>query len=119
MKFAEPTASVPEEAAGVYRLTRDSWFDVMGARPTSALWGVGASTQQALERLGMRTVADLADAPLSVLQKAVGDASARWPKASVGGRTGALRASPRSNRARVRPGGPKGRDSPSGFPALF
>src|SRR5689334_24527675 len=40
--------SMPEDAAGIYRLTRDSWFDVMGARPTSALWGVGAKTADKL-----------------------------------------------------------------------
>ncbi len=45
--------------------------------PVGALWGVGASTQSALERMGMRTVADIADAPLGVLQRAVGEASAR------------------------------------------
>ena len=44
--------------------------------PVGALWGVGASTQASLERMGMRTVADLADAPLGVLQRAVGDAAA-------------------------------------------
>ncbi|WP_426623811.1 DNA polymerase IV [Leifsonia sp. McL0607] len=44
--------------------------------PVGALWGVGASTQASLERMGMRTVADLADAPFAVLQRAVGDATA-------------------------------------------
>jgi len=44
--------------------------------PVGALWGVGASTQASLERMGMRTVADLADAPYAVLQRAVGDATA-------------------------------------------
>lgn len=44
--------------------------------PVGALWGVGASTQASLERMGMRTVADLADAPFGVLQRAVGDATA-------------------------------------------
>ncbi|WP_236609546.1 DNA polymerase IV [Leifsonia xyli] len=44
--------------------------------PVGALWGVGASTQASLERMGMRTVADLADTPLPVLERAVGKASA-------------------------------------------
>ena len=30
--------------AGVYRLTHDTWWDVMGDRPTDALWGIGART---------------------------------------------------------------------------
>lgn len=54
---------------GVYRLTAATWLDVMGERPVSALWGVGARTADRLEPLGIRTVAQLAmteEAPLIV-----------------------------------------------------
>ena len=30
--------------AGVFRLTFSNWFEVLGARPTDALWGIGAKT---------------------------------------------------------------------------
>jgi DNA polymerase IV len=48
---------------GVYRLTRDNWMDVMGGRPTTALWGVGNRIAQRLATLGIRTVRELALAP--------------------------------------------------------
>lgn len=48
---------------GVFRLTKDNWMDVMGDRPTSALWGVGPRISQRLAGLGIRTVRDLAIAP--------------------------------------------------------
>jgi DNA polymerase-4 len=47
---------------GVFRLTRENWFEVMGARPTSALWGVGSRISARLAGLGIETVADLAAA---------------------------------------------------------
>lgn len=47
---------------GVFRLTRENWFAVMGARPTRALWGVGSRTQQRLADLDIHTVLDLARA---------------------------------------------------------
>ncbi|CUR58579.1 DNA polymerase IV [metagenome] len=47
---------------GTFVLTRDNWMDVMGARPTTALWGVGTKIGKRLEEIGIRTVADLAAA---------------------------------------------------------
>jgi DNA polymerase-4 len=52
---------------GVYRLTRDNWFEVMGARPTTALWGVGTRIAARLASHGYRTVEELADADEAVL----------------------------------------------------
>ncbi len=43
--------------------------------PVSTLWGVGARTGQTLERLGLRTIGDLAATPLTTLQRAVGVAA--------------------------------------------
>ena len=47
---------------GVFRLTRDNWFEVMGDRPTGALWGVGKRISARLASLGISTVHDLAAA---------------------------------------------------------
>jgi DNA polymerase-4 len=40
--------------------------------PVGALWGVGPSTQTALANLGLRTVADLAAAPVELLERRLG-----------------------------------------------
>ena len=45
---------------GVFRLTAENWFEVMGARPTIELWGVGSKISRRLAGLGIFTVAELA-----------------------------------------------------------
>ncbi|SDP34047.1 DNA polymerase-4 [Pedococcus dokdonensis] len=52
---------------GVYVLTRDNWFEVMGDRPTIALWGVGSKISQRLASHGYQTVRDLASADEATL----------------------------------------------------
>ena len=47
---------------GVYQLTRDNWFEVMGDRPTDAIWGIGQRIRARLADLGIETVRDLATA---------------------------------------------------------
>jgi DNA polymerase-4 len=69
---------LPEDAAGVYRLTRDSWFDVVGARPTTVLWGVGAKTAEKLAAMGVSTVEDLARADVAELRARFGPATGPW-----------------------------------------
>jgi DNA polymerase IV len=46
--------------AGIYRLTRENWVEVMAARPVGALWGIGPKTTRKLAEMGLATVADLA-----------------------------------------------------------
>jgi DNA polymerase-4 len=58
--------------AGVFRLTRDNWFAVMGERPTVALWGVGKRISARLSDLGVSTVVDLAYADEDRLVAAFG-----------------------------------------------
>ncbi len=48
---------------GVFRLTRENWMEVMGGRPTSALWGVGNRIAARLAALGIHTVRELALSP--------------------------------------------------------
>jgi len=43
--------------------------------PVSALWGVGERTEESLQRLGMRTVGDIAHTPVDTLQRAFGPAA--------------------------------------------
>ena len=41
--------------------------------PVGALWGVGDRTEEALQRLGLNTVADIAHTPVDTLRRALGD----------------------------------------------
>jgi DNA polymerase-4 len=52
---------------GVFELTRDNWSEVMGHRPTTALWGVGSRIAARLAAHGIQTVHDLATADEAVL----------------------------------------------------
>ncbi|MFP3465105.1 DNA polymerase IV [Leifsonia sp. SIMBA_070] len=76
-KFMAKLASGRAKPDGLLVIPRAETLSFLRPLPVGALWGVGASTQASLERMGLLTVADLADAPLHVLQKAVGDAGGR------------------------------------------
>jgi len=76
-KFMAKLASGRAKPDGLLVIPRSETLALLRPLPVGALWGVGASTQASLERMGLLTVGDLADAPLHVLQKAVGDASGR------------------------------------------
>jgi len=64
--------------AGVFRLTSDNWFLVLGGLPTSALWGIGAKTAKKLAGLGVMTVSDLATASPSSLAASFGPTTGPW-----------------------------------------
>lgn len=57
---------------GVFRLTRHNWFDLMGDRPTIAIWGIGPRIQQRLAKHEIHTVRDLAAADEAVLVTELG-----------------------------------------------
>jgi nucleotidyltransferase/DNA polymerase involved in DNA repair len=64
--------------AGVFRLTSQNWFSVLGRRPTSALVGVGAKTEHKLADLGIATVADLAAADVAAVAARLGPTIGPW-----------------------------------------
>ncbi len=64
--------------AGVYRLTAETWFAVMGARPTIDLWGVGPKVSRRLAAHGIGTVAQLAAADDDVLAGEFGPRMGAW-----------------------------------------
>jgi nucleotidyltransferase/DNA polymerase involved in DNA repair len=64
--------------AGVFRLTDQSWLDVLGDRPTDALWGIGSKTARRLARLGIGTVRQLASADPRALAGQMGPATGPW-----------------------------------------
>ena len=63
---------------GVFRLTADTWLDVMGERPTVDLWGVGTKVSKRLAAHGIRTVAELADAADDLLVPEFGPKMGPW-----------------------------------------
>lgn len=64
--------------AGVFELTAQNWFPVLGDRPPDALWGIGARTARRLADLGVTTVRALADADPDALAAAFGPQTGPW-----------------------------------------
>ncbi len=54
------TATGHAKPGGVTRLTRREWIPTMGARPVTAIWGIGGRIAARLGELGIVTVEDLA-----------------------------------------------------------
>ncbi|MGH9134213.1 MAG: DNA polymerase IV [Ilumatobacteraceae bacterium] len=61
-KLQAKTATGFAKPGGVARLTRRTWVETMGARPVTALSGIGARTAARLTEAGIHTVVDLATA---------------------------------------------------------
>jgi nucleotidyltransferase/DNA polymerase involved in DNA repair len=73
--LAKPALGKP---AGVFRLTSANWYQVLGARPTDALWGIGSKTSKKLAGLGISTVSDLAAASPDELAAVFGPMTGPW-----------------------------------------
>ena len=63
---------------GTFRLTAENWYDVMGDRPTDALWGIGSKTAKRLAALGIRTVRELATSDTVRLAAELGPTMGPW-----------------------------------------
>jgi nucleotidyltransferase/DNA polymerase involved in DNA repair len=64
--------------AGVFRLTHQNWFAVMGGLPTGKLLGIGAKTERKLAELGIGTVAELAEADIGAVAARLGPTIGPW-----------------------------------------
>ncbi|MGA2825660.1 MAG: DNA polymerase IV [Streptosporangiaceae bacterium] len=73
-KFVAKIASVHCKPDGLLVVPRDGVLGFLHPLPTSALWGVGERTGEILARLGLRTVGDIAHAPVATLQHNLGAA---------------------------------------------
>ena len=73
-----PKGALPEDAPGVFRLTRENWLELMGDRPTDALWGIGARTSEKLADLGVSTVRELGAADLDAMRTRFGPKTGPW-----------------------------------------
>lgn len=63
---------------GVFRLTAENWFPVMGEKPTRDLWGVGPKVQKRLAAHGITTVSELAAADEAQLVSEFGPRMGVW-----------------------------------------
>ncbi len=67
-----------ERGRGTYVISDETWYDEMGQRPTSALWGIGKKTADKLALLGIATVEDLARADPDLLASSIGPTTGPW-----------------------------------------
>lgn len=73
-KFVAKLASGRAKPDGLLLVPAGETVPFLHRLPVGALWGVGDRTEEALTRLGLRTVADLAHTPVDTLRRALGDA---------------------------------------------
>lgn len=85
-KFVAKLASARCKPDGLLVVPADKVLDFLHPLPVGALWGVGEQTAQALARLGLRTVADIAHTPAAVLQREIGQAAGVHLRALAWGR---------------------------------
>src|SRR3984957_4094971 len=64
--------------AGVFRLTTDTWYELLGDRPPDGIWGIGKKTVEKLKGLAIHTVSELADADPDRLGAEFGPMTAPW-----------------------------------------
>jgi DNA polymerase IV len=74
-KFVAKLASGRSKPDGMLVVPADDTLKFLHPLPVGALWGVGATTEQALTSRGWRTIGDIALTPLAQLQRAVGKAA--------------------------------------------
>lgn len=74
-KFVAKLASGLAKPDGLVVVPVDEVVPFVQQLPVAALWGVGERTEEALTRLGLRTVADLAHTPLATVTRALGEAT--------------------------------------------
>ncbi|HUR50943.1 MAG TPA: DNA polymerase IV [Mycobacteriales bacterium] len=85
-KFVAKLASAHCKPDGLLVVPADGVVAFLHPLPVAALWGVGEKTEEVLSRLGLRTVGDLAQTPLSTLQRALGPAAGAHLAALAWGR---------------------------------
>ena len=74
-KFIAKLASGYCKPNGILEIPADRILNFLHPLPVNAIWGVGPKTAETLERLGLRTVADIANLPRTTLIRALGQAS--------------------------------------------
>jgi DNA polymerase-4 len=75
-KFVAKLASSRAKPDGLLVVPEAATLDFLHPLPVSALWGVGGKSEEVLARLGLRTIGDVAHAPVDTLRRAIGEAGA-------------------------------------------
>ncbi|WP_373462246.1 DNA polymerase IV [Arthrobacter agilis] len=71
-KFVAKIASTRAKPDGLLLIPGDQTVAYLHTLPVSALWGVGAKTQEVLARIGIHTVQDVAHTPVTTLRRLLG-----------------------------------------------
>jgi DNA polymerase-4 len=74
-KFIAKLASQHCKPNGLLEIATDQILSFLHPLPANAIWGVGPKTNEQLEKLGLRTVGEIANTPLSTLIRALGEAA--------------------------------------------
>lgn len=74
-KFLAKLASQQCKPNGLLEIEEEKIIDFLHPLPASAMWGVGPKTGEALARLGLHTIGDIAHTPRNTLIRALGDAT--------------------------------------------
>jgi DNA polymerase IV len=74
-KFIAKLASAHCKPNGILEITTDRILTFLHPLPIQAMWGVGPKTAEVLERLGLRTIEDIAKLPRATLIRALGEAN--------------------------------------------
>ena len=74
-KFIAKLASAHCKPNGMLEITADRILTFLHPLPIQAMWGVGPKTAEILERLGLRTIEDIAKLPRATLIRALGEAN--------------------------------------------
>jgi DNA polymerase-4 len=72
-KFIAKLASGRCKPDGMLEIHDDRVLTFLHPLPVSELWGVGPKTNEELQRLGLRTVGEIAKTPLETLKRALGE----------------------------------------------
>ncbi|MFU8849874.1 DNA polymerase IV [Micromonospora sp. SL1-18] len=75
-KFVAKLGSTRAKPDGLLVVPAARVLEFLHPLPVAALWGVGERSAEALRRLGLNTVGELAEAPAGLLRRAVGETAA-------------------------------------------
>jgi DNA polymerase IV len=74
-KFIAKLASTYAKPNGMLEIHSDRILEFLHPLPVSAMWGVGPKTNEELQKIGLRTIGDIAKTPRATLIRALGQSA--------------------------------------------